>query len=98
MAIRMVLAIDYGRWLILAVMNVSFAAVVLRINESTSPNVSVREGTVGTVLIVALLVMGIPKVHSPSPAVDRVAGRILGPMALETTKLFTCDPDWHNML
>ena len=98
MALITVVAIDYGRWLMLAAMNAWLIVVALRLKEGRPPAPSSRDYAVSAVLLVALLAMGLPTTHSADPGVEKAAGAILGKPALERKTLVACDPDWRKAI
>lgn len=92
------IANDYGRWLMLAVMMALFAALALRL-RSEPEAMTRRDYAVGAAILVILLALGPTRYYYADRATEQLARGIWGAGDVDFEReLATCDPAWRSFI
>jgi hypothetical protein len=95
MAALSIVAIDYGRWLCMAVMNAWLAAVALRLLGETEAT-TFKEYALGSAIGLGLLAMGHSREFYANAMIERIAFRVWDPRSeWRWTYMDRCDPAWR---
>jgi hypothetical protein len=92
-----IVAIDYGRWLVMATVNAWLFAAAMAIQEQP-PQLAARSFAARLAGLLVLLAMRPPPVYVPNLFVQFVAGRIWGAESAKLREMDECDPAWRTSI
>jgi hypothetical protein len=98
MAVISIVAIDYGRWLMLAVLNAWLVAVALRLKGVEPNRASRRDYAIAATLLAGLLAMKSPSIYFANRAVRAAGVQIWGEDGVKLRSLDECDPGWRTLV
>ncbi|MBU3077180.1 hypothetical protein [Sphingomonas quercus] len=93
-----VVAVDYGRWLMLAVITAWLSAILLRIRDPRTDAVPRRHVAIAAMLLLLLLPMRTASTYFGNDAARLLADRMLGPSRDRGQLFEPCDPGWRSVL